>query len=559
VFQGLDAPDHEILRGGCCLCGPQGRIIHVALGTDHTVPLEEVPGRLRQSGLCGIRCIHTHPGGDGDISCVDESALELLKFDCMVALGVQVNGSLGTAGVAFLRPRVQAKVDTMLFSTVAELETISFLSIIKEIDQSWRKAEPVWSNSLQEAVLLVGIQQEKDGLAVKNSLQELEQLALSAGLKVIGKEIQKKAKPDPATYIGRGKAENLQLAVQAAKVDVIIFDDELSPAQQRNLEELMRVKIIDRTMLILDIFAQRAQSNEGKLQVELAQLKYLLPRLLGQGTILSRLGGGIGTRGPGETKLEVDRRRIRKRIADLERRLEMVRKSRSLHRKRWDALNLPVAVLVGYTNAGKSTLMNALTGAGVITEDRLFATLDPTTRLVALPDHRSILLTDTVGFIKKIPHHLIAAFRATLEGTAEADLLLHVVDGSSEQVDEQVIAVNHVLKDLESQNKPMITVINKIDLMENDAALVRLLQKYDPAAAVSAVKNVGIDILLAKIQKMLPGEMELVQLTVPFSQGSLLREIHEKGRVLGENYSSEGVQIEAYVDQRLKNLIKEVL
>jgi GTP-binding protein HflX len=534
----------------------KGKIVHVALGTGQTVPLEEVQGRRGENRLSGIRCIHTHPGGDGEISPVDEAALEILRFDSMVALGITENGSIGTVGFAFLKSgTVGPEVIKKLFPHFSDIEKISFLSLLEEIDLKGEQIHDVFDQFNKEKVLLIALQTDQEGHQVKYSLDELEQLVLSAGLTLVRKVVQKRGKPDAATYIGRGKAEELQLLAQAARIDVIIFDDDLSPAQQRNLEELIGIKIIDRTMLILDIFAQRAKSNEGKLQVELAQLKYLYPRLTGQGLILSRLGGGIGTRGPGETKLEVDRRRIRKRISDLEKRLEIIKKSRTLHRERRANLEIPVVTLVGYTNSGKSTLMNALTNTGVLVEDRLFATLDPTTRLVNLPDHRCILLTDTVGFIKKIPHHLIAAFRATLEDAMEADILLHVVDGSSEQVDENAEAVNSVLKDLGALDKQVITVINKIDLLENDSVVVRLMQKFDNTVAISAKNKIGLDLLLSKIQKKLPEELEFIRVIIPFNQGSLVTKIHENGRVIKENYLPQGVEIEAYVNRRLKNLI----
>lgn len=536
----------------------RGKVIHAAVGTGFTVPLEEVRGKRARHRLSGIRCIHTHPGGDGALSSVDLAALEMMKFDCMVALGILDNGSVGTAGISFLTlcPTVRI-ADNRTFSSLNELIEFPFLSLVEEIERDGEKQVLSVEDQESEKVILIGLDTGGHGLSAADSLHELEQLAVSAGLIVVGKEIQRRSRPEAATYIGRGKVEELKLLAQASRVDVVIFDDELTPAQQRNLEESIGLKIIDRTILILDIFAQRAWSNEGKLQVELAQLKYLLPRLMGQGLVLSRLGGGIGTRGPGETKLEMDRRRIRKRIADLDERLNGVKKSRALHRQRWESISCPVVALVGYTNAGKSTLMNALTGAGVLVENRLFATLDPTTRGVKMPDERTVLLTDTVGFIRKLPHHLVAAFRATLEETVEADLLLHVVDGSSSQAEEQVAAVLEVLKGLKAAEKPVIHVINKIDLVENDAVLARLLQKLQPAVAVSAIKEVGTNLLLQQIQEMLPVERELVNVLIPFNQASLAAQIHAGGRVVQESYSVDGIEIEAYVDKRLKSSLKK--
>ncbi|ATW23863.1 GTPase HflX [Candidatus Formimonas warabiya] len=535
----------------------RGKVLHVAVGNGDTVPLDEISVRRGHRRLSGVRCIHTHPGEDGDLSPADLAALEIMRFDCMVALGILKNGSIGTIGLGFLELKASEPVTRkMVLTGLRELTEYDYLTDVEEIEKSGDPLFPVDQKSVQEKALLVALQTEKDNQTTLESLHELAQLAVSAGLAVLGKDLQKRSRPDAATYIGQGKAQEIQLAAQAQGADVVIFDDELSPAQQRNLAELIGVKIIDRTMLILDIFAQRAWSNEGKLQVELAQLKYLLPRLTGQGTALSRLGGGIGTRGPGETKLEVDRRRIRKRISDLEHRLETVRKVRNIHRRRWEAMELPVVALVGYTNAGKSSIMNCLTGAGVLVEDQLFATLDPTTRIVELPGHRSFLLTDTVGFIRKLPHHLVAAFRATLEETMEAGLLLHVIDGSNDQVDEHILAVHQVLTDLGVMGKPMISVINKIDLIDSDGTLARLLHRVDHGVAVSARKKMGIDQLLQQIGEMLPQPLTLIRVLIPFKKASLVTALHDYGRVINERYSAEGIEMEAYVDQRMKGMLE---
>lgn len=534
----------------------RGKIIHVAVGTEKTVPLDEVHGRRAPHRLSGIRCIHTHPGGDGELSSVDIAALEIMKFDCMAALGVRENGKIGTIGLALLSLSANETIfSNKVFTRLEQVFDLDFLSIVQEIEDNAERLKIILDQAVEEKGILIGLQTDKDNDKVVESLNELEELALSAGVEVLRKESQSRARPHAATYIGRGKVEELQLLAQALGANVIIFDDELSPAQQRNLENLIGVKIIDRTMLILDIFAQRARTNEGKLQVELAQLKYVLPRLIGQGLALSRLGGGIGTRGPGETKLEVDRRRIRKRISDLEKRLEEVKKVRSLHRKQRENKELPAIALVGYTNAGKSTLLNCLTGAGVLEEDKLFATLDPTTRRVELPDYGPVLISDTVGFIKKLPHHLVAAFRATLEETINAEVLLHVIDGSNELVEEQVVAVNEVLKKLGVQDKPIVTVINKIDQITNDTVLVRLIHKYDKSVAISARNNIGITNLLKKIQEFLPKKMYLIKATIPFKDASILSEIHKLGRVVNEVYTEHGVEIEAYVNERLNSLL----
>lgn len=338
----------------------------------------------------------------------------------------------------------------------------------------------------------------------EDSLDELGQLAAAAGAEVVGRIVQKRSRPDPATYIGEGKARELAALVMVYHADLVIFDDELTPAQQRSLEDVIGVKVIDRTWLILDIFASRAASKEGKIQVELAQLSYLLPRLVGRGTALSRLGGGIGTRGPGETKLETDRRRIRRRIGMLRGELEEIARRRGLQRSRRKEAGVPVVSLVGYTNAGKSTLFNALTESQVLVEDKLFATLDPTIRRCRLPGGRAVLLADTVGFIRKLPHELVAAFRATLEEVAQADVICHVVDGSHPGKDEQCAAVSSVLADLGLQDKPLLTVVNKIDLVAEDLARERLRVEHPGAIFVSATRRWGLADLLRRIEEIVP-------------------------------------------------------
>jgi len=337
----------------------------------------------------------------------------------------------------------------------------------------------------------------------EDSINELSELASTAGAEVIAKLVQKRGKPDPAYYIGKGKAEELALLAITIHADLVIFDDELSPAQQRNLERLLKIKVIDRTWLILDIFASRAASKEGKIQVELAQLCYLLPRLVGKGTALSRLGGGIGTRGPGETKLEVDRRRIRRRISVLQKELDEIAKRRGLQRSNRSKSGLPLVSIVGYTNAGKSTLFNALTDSEVFVEDKLFATLDPTIRRCYLPSGDFMLLADTVGFIRKLPHDLVAAFRATLEEATYSDLLLHVVDASHPGKDDHLEAVKEVLGTLGVADRPIITVLNKIDLIPGTLERERILLEHPGAIPVSAETREGLDELLKTISEML--------------------------------------------------------
>jgi len=399
----------------------------------------------------------------------------------------------------------------------------------------------------REKAIIVGIELAGDDPAqTVYSLDELAGLADTAGAEVVGRLVQKKARPDPATFLGRGKVEEVAELCRAREADLVIFDRELSPRQGRNLEELLGLRVVDRTQLILDIFAGRARTSEGKLQVELAQLNYLLPRLVGKGLELSRLGGGIGTRGPGETRLEMDRRRIRQRIADLKEELKNVKKHRDLLRRNRQETPVPLVALVGYTNAGKSTILKKLTGADVLVEDKLFATLDPTTRRVVLPNNEAVVLTDTVGFIQRLPHHLVAAFRATLEEVVEADILLHVVDASHPNRDGQIEAVNRVLEALGAADKPVIIVYNKIDLVEREA----LPRKIDdpPAVFISAVSGQGLEDLLAAIARVLSDRRLRANFFIPYKKSSVLALLHEKGRVLKEEHGQEGINVEAEIE-----------
>jgi len=355
----------------------------------------------------------------------------------------------------------------------------------------------------EERVLLIG---------VNGHLDELAELVRSAGGRVVGSVVQRLDRPVAATYIGQGKVQEARTLAWELEADLVVVDDELTPAQARNLEKLVEIPVIDRTQLILDIFAQRARTKEGKLQVELAQLTYQLTRLAGRGTAMSRLGGGIGTRGPGETQLETDRRRIRRRIAGIRRELEEVRRTRALQREGRRRTGLPVIALVGYTNAGKSTLMNALTRAGVLAENRLFATLDPTVRRVTLVPGKDALLTDTVGFLRKLPHQLVAAFRATLEEVQEADILLHVVDASQPDVHEQMEAVAAVLDELGALDKPMVTAYNKLDIVADRAQVESWAQSTPNAMAISAKTGLGLD----RLRELLAAQVDALEESAAF-------------------------------------------
>jgi len=405
----------------------------------------------------------------------------------------------------------------------------------------------------QERALLIGL--EKDGISkwdLRDSLDELAELANSAGAQVVDTITQKLQKPTAPFYIGKGKAEMIKESFQDRQVTSVIFDNELSPAQGRNLENLFSRKVLDRTQLILDIFAQRARSREGRLQIELAQLQYLLPRLTRMWTHLSRQTGGIGTRGPGETQLEVDRRRVQGRIARLERDLEEVRKQRAVQRQGRKRHQWPVAAVVGYTNAGKSTLLNLLTGAGVLAADKLFATLDPTTRGFILPNKQRVLLTDTVGFLRKLPHTLIESFKATLEEVVEADLLIHVVDLSHPRVDEQMEAVETVIKELGAYGKQTLTIFNKVDLLENKELVGVYLEKFPGSVAISARTGQGLDELVAALQNALTSWRLRACYRVPVGEGALLAEVHRVGHVLELHYEGDFAVLVAHVPPQLE-------
>ena len=401
-----------------------------------------------------------------------------------------------------------------------------------------------------ERALLVGLALgRRDRARTESSLEELALLARSAGARVVGTVLQERARRDPATLVGRGKAEEVKQACEERDADVVILDEDLAPAQQRNLEQAVERKTLDRTQLILDIFARRARTREGRLQVELAQLDYLLPRLAGKGVLLSRLGGGIGTRGPGETKLETDRRRIRQRIQSIKREIEHLRRERLTRREARGRHEAPVVALVGYTNAGKSTLFNALTRAGAVVSDQLFMTLDPLVRKVRVGPGRDILLVDTVGFIQKLPHPLVAAFRATLEEVRQADLLLHVVDASAPGVEEREAAVESVLKEIGAGERPRLLVLNKADraLAERLRALV---EARPGAAVVSSLTGAGLDGLLSTVASRLDLEPRLVRLSFSAGDRRGVAGVYAAGRVLAHEVRNGRVLLEAEIAGR---------
>ena len=534
-----------------------GQIVKVVVGSNETVELPAVEGRRGSSRLSGIRCVHTHPNGAPALSGVDISALKSNRFDCMVAIGVTspyyAESTLGFGMIVGIDENEQFIVENYGPLTMAEAENIYFPNLVNTVERILDKQTS--STSLaqaQERAVLVGMEYNGMlntlGWTIEDSVEELKQLVDTAGAQVVARFLQKRPKPDPAFFIGKGKVQELALFVQQENVDLCIFDDELSPAQQRNIEQAMGIRVLDRTALILDIFAQRARTNEGKLQVELAQLQYNLPRIMGKGLSLSRLGGGIGTRGPGETKLEVDRRRIRDRIAYIKECIGKVKSVRTLHRASRNKASVPTVSLVGYTNAGKSTLLNTLTNSDIYAKDQLFATLDPTTRQLDLPDKQQAILTDTVGFIQRLPHQLVAAFQSTLEEVIEADVLLHVIDVSHELYKEQSNAVYHVLEQIGAKDKTIITVYNKIDKLPEDSALPARLAQEENSVCISAKAGLNLGKLLEMIAENLKLKAVEEYFLIPYSESAVAAKLHSVGTVLEQEYLAEGTQLKVRLD-----------
>lgn len=529
----------------------KGRVFYVAIGDATSVEVPLV--NIKEKKLSGVRIIHTHPNGNSRLSAVDTSALIKLKLDSIVALGVS-KGIIMECTIGFLS--VYNNVlgfeasSPMEFSKLLEYPLLDKISHIEEII----KIEEVIEEDKDRAIL-VSTQNE-------DSLEELVELTKACEVTVIDGILQKRREKDGATYIGSGKVAELALLCQAQRATVVIFDNELTGSQVRNLEELLGVKVIDRTTLILEIFARRARTKEAKIQVELAQLKYRSAHLQGLGVLMSRTGGGIGTRGPGEKKLEIDKRRIRDRIYDLTHELNNMKKIREVQREKRE--DIPKVSIVGYTNAGKSTLRNKLCEIAmpkdiavkekVFEFDMLFATLDVTTRAIMLEDNRLITISDTVGFIRNLPHELVESFKKTLEEVVYSDMLLHVCDAKATNLEEQIEAVFKVLEELGAQNKPCILVFNKIDMVDEEKIL-ELKEKYKAfnTIFISAREKIGLSELLSKIGLDLPSKLKKVNYIIPYDDTKMVSFLHRNSNILEEEYREEGTYISAMVEAETYN------
>lgn len=563
LAQAMARISQEINREVSVYVARNGTILSVAVGSDKQVDLPRLRERRGKNRLNGYRCIHTHPSGSSELSGVDVSALKDMRFDAMAAIGWGKNTEdlqLSFGIIADLTEDDNAITQEFGPFTLKDSCALGFGNLITTIEHFLSKKSHQHSLVEEpERTMLVALEwgNSKQLWSSEDSLQELALLAKTAGAKVIGKFSQKREKPDPAYFIGYGKMRELVLYAQQEEIDLCIFDDELSPAQQRNLEKVLGTRVIDRTGLILDIFAQRATTNEGKMQVELAQLKYNLPRIMGQGLSLSRLGGGIGTRGPGETKLEVDRRKIRERIAIIEQQIEKMSTVRQLHRNKREKNAVPRIGLVGYTNAGKSTLLNTLTNSDIYAQDQLFATLDPTTRQMELANKQEAVLTDTVGFIQRLPHQLVAAFKSTLEEVTEADLLLHVVDLSHPLYKEQMEAVFAVLKELNALDKTIITVYNKIDKIPDRESFCARLNQEDNTICISAKEKIGLAELLGLISQNLKLSSVEAQLFFSYGESAKAAKLHELCTVLKQEYTEQGILLNVRMSKNLFTLYEQ--
>ena len=517
----------------------KGVVKLVTVGTWDLVKIPQMWSKRSREGYSGIRCIHTHPNGDSSFSDADLNALINLKLDAMIALGIGKNTLCSFANLLPVEGLLTSEYEVQENLTVLKLLTLPFMDLLIELEKRLEFKGHLLDTGKEKALLVIVDWRKIVDLEIDDIKEELINLAKTANLEVSDVLIQKRDKRDPSYLVGKGKINEIALKVQEDQVDCVIFEDSLSPSQQANLMEYLGVKVFDRTTLILDIFAQRAKTREGKLQVELAQLSYLLPRLSGHGINLSRLGGGVGTRGPGETKLETDRRHVRNRIHNLKNEIEVIEKHRNLLQTDRKGKLLPIVALVGYTNAGKSSLLNSMASDNVLVEDKLFATLDTTTRSFQV-DSQQILLTDTIGFIRNLPHQLISAFQSTLEEVKLADLLLHVIDVNNKNMESNIKTVQGVLKDLDVLDKPMIYVFNKADLINNEPIIH---PEYNPYCLVSAKTGFGLQQLNSVINEFFSKEEVKTKLHIPYNQGYLLDKAYQSGKVEIIDYDDQGTTI----------------
>lgn len=527
-----------------------GSIEDVRIGDDHSVHMEEMRLVRNIDRLSGVRCIHTHPNDTGYLSDVDIGSLNALRLDAMCAIGVK-EGRASSVYAAFIGDMEGEERIPVWYGPMraGHLPQKQLMDAILEADKRLLTDTFNIVEIKPDRAVLVGIE-SSDGY---DTIAELAELCETAGIKVVAREQQRRRAVDAATYIGSGKAEELALTASACEADIFVFDDELTAVQMRNLQAILGLPIVDRTMVILDIFAQRAQSREGKLQVELAQLKYRMPRLLGMGKVLSRQGSsGVGMRGPGEKKLEIDRRRIKRRVFELEQELAEIEKQRGLRRSKRAANPIPVVALVGYTNAGKSTLLNLLSGADALAEDKLFATLDPVVRKMTLPNGTECLLSDTVGFINKLPHDLVNAFRSTLDEVSEADLILHVIDSSSDYYEVQMRVVEEVLGTLSALETPRIEVYNKIDKPEAKP-------RKQIGVSISALDRSGIPELLTAIEEALSKTQVKIELVVPYEKYDAMQEIRQAGTILAETHEDDGTHLTMMMNESETWRVKKAL